>query len=126
MLGSQVTILVLGFTIFVLSAWGMSSPISLVGMVTRVMDRRYGLYVAVIVRLILGAALIVGSPVSRFPVVFYVLGWVMIIAGVGLIVIGRERLRSVVAWIGQFSASMVRLWLLFGVAFAGFLIYGAL
>lgn len=125
-LGSQISILVLGFTVFVLSAWGMYSPGSLVKMVTLVMKQSYGIFVAVIVRLILGAALIIVAPVSRFPMIFDVLGWVMIIAAVALILIGRERLGRVVAWIEQFSTSMIRLWLLFGMAFAGFLIYGVL
>ena len=125
-LGSQVAILVLGFTIFVLSAWGMHSPGSLVGMVTRVMNQSYGMYVAVIVRLILGAALIVVAPVSRFPMIFHVLGWIAIIAAVGLILIGPEKLRRLITWFGQFSSSMIRLWLLFGMAFAGLLIYGVL
>ena len=124
-LGSQ-AILVLGFTVFVLSAWGMYSPSSLVKMVTRVMNQSYGMYVAVIVRLILGAALITVAPVSRFPMIFHVLGWIAIIAAVGLILIGREKLRRVIAWFEQFSTSIVRVWLLFGMAFAGFLIYGVL
>ena len=123
---SQVVILALGFTIFVLSAWGMQSPGALVKLVTRVMDQNYGMYVAVGVRLVLGAALIIVAPVSRFPMIFHVLGWIAIIAAVGLILIGREKLRRIVTWFGQFSSSMIRLWLLFGMAFAGLLIYGVL
>lgn len=125
-LGSQVAVLVLGFAVFVLSAWGMYSPGSLVKMVTLVMNQSYGMYVAVVVRLILGAALIVVAPVSQFPMIFQALGWIVIIAAVGLIVIGRERLRSVIAWFEGFSSLIIRVWLLFGLAFAGFLIYGVL
>lgn len=123
---SQVFVLVLGITVFGLSAWGMYSPDSLVKMVTLAMNKSYGMYVAVIVRLILGASLIIVAPVSRFPMVFNVLGWIAIIAAVGLILIGRENVGRIIAWFERFSTSLIRLWLLFGMAFAGYLIYGVL
>ena len=123
---SQVIVLVLGITVFGLSAWGMYSPDSLVKMVTLAMNKSYGMYVAVIVRLILGATLIIVAPVSRFPIVFNVLGWIAIIAAIGLILIGRENIGRIIAWFERFSTSIIRLWLQFGMAFAGFLVYGVL
>ena len=123
---SQAIVLLLGVVIFGLSAWGMYSPESLVKLVTRTMNESYGMYLAVIVRLILGASLIVVAPVSRFPIVFAVLGWIAIVAAVGLVFIGRDNVRRILAWFGRFSNSMIRLWLVFGMAFAGFLIYGVL
>lgn len=123
---SQAIVLLLGVVIFGLSAWGMYSPESLVKLVTRTMNESYGMYLAVIVRLILGASLIVVAPVSRFPIVFEVLGWIAIVAAIGLVFIGRDNVRRILAWFGRFSNSMIRLWLVFGMAFAGFLIYGVL
>ncbi len=123
---SQAIVLLLGVVIFGLSAWGMYSPGSLVKLVTRTMNESYGMYLAVIVRLILGASLIVVAPVSRFPIVFEVLGWIAIVAAIGLVFIGRDNVRRILAWFGRFSNSMIRLWLVFGMAFAGFLIYGVL
>ena len=123
---SQAIVLLLGVVIFGLSAWGMYSPESLVKLVTRTMNESYGMYLAVIVRLMLGASLIVVAPVSRFPIVFAVLGWIAIVAAVGLVFIGRDNVRRILAWFGRFSNSMIRLWLVFGMAFAGFLIYGVL
>ena len=123
---SQIGVLVLAGIVFVLSAWGMYSPESLIRMVTRAMDQRYGMYVAVIVRLVLGVSLIVVAPESRFPLAFLVLGWFTIVAAVGLVAIGQQRVRGIIAWTGRFSASIFRLWLLVGMAFAGFLIYGVL
>lgn len=123
---SYVVVLVLGITVLLLAAWGMVSPGALIKMVRNAMDQRYGMYLAVIVRLILGAALIIVAPVSRFPVVFSVLGWLTLIAAVGVIIVGRERIRRVIAWFARSSNSMIRLWLLFGMAFAVFLIYGVL
>jgi len=123
---SQTIVLVLGITVFGLSAWGMYSPSSLVKMVTLAMNQNYGMYIAVIVRLILGATLIIVAPVSRFPMVFNVLGWIAIIAAVGLILIGRKNVGRIIASIERFSTIIIRLWLLFGMAFARFLIYGVL
>ena len=123
---SQAIVLLLGVVIFGLSAWGMYSPESLVKLVTRTMNESYGMYLAIIVLLILGASLIVVAPVSRFPIVFAVLGWIAIVAAVGLVFIGRDNVRRILAWFGRFSNSMIRLWLVFGMAFAGFLIYGVL
>ena len=125
-LGAQVVVLLLGFTILLLSAWGMTSPGSLVSMVTQTMNRSYGMYVAVLVRLLLGVALITAAPISQFPMVFQVIGWIAITAAVVIFAIGRVRLRNLVAWIERFSASAIRVWLLFGMAFGGFLIYGLL
>jgi hypothetical protein len=123
-IGSQIVVLVLGIAVCVLSAWGAYAPEKLVRLVTGVMDQEWGIYLAVIVRLLLGLALIIAAPYSRFPLVFQALGWIAIVAAVALAFMGRERLRRLVAWFERFSPAIIRLWLLFGVAFGGFLIYG--
>ena len=90
----------------------------------RVVDQDWGIYFAVVIRLVMGAALIVAAPVSRFPVVFELLGWIAIAAAVAIIFIGRERIAALIAWFVRRSAWLIRLWLLFGMIFGGFLIYG--
>ncbi len=121
---SQFIVLAIAGVVILLSAWGLYAPPKLVAMVTQTMDRHWGIYVAVIVRLILGAALIIVAPVSHFPAVFRVLGWIAIIAAIALTLMGRRRLRVLIAWFNRFSPAMVRVWLLFGIAFGGFLIAG--
>ena len=124
---SQIIVLLLGVTIFVLSGWGILAPDKLITLVTSTMDRRWGIYIAVIVRLVLGAALIGAAPSTSFPIAFQVLGWIAIVAAAVLVVVGRERLHKfIVWWSEQFSASLIRLWLLFGLAFGAFLVYGVL
>ena len=123
---SQFVVVALGTTVFVLSAWGIFSPAALIKMVAQAIDQGYGMYVGVIVRLVLGAALVIAAPVSHFPTVFQVLGWIAIAAAVGLILIGRERVRRIIARFEQLSSSAIRAWLLFGMAFGGFLVYGVL
>ena len=89
------------------------------------MDADWGIYFAVLVRLALGAALIVSAPDSRFPLVFLTLGWVAIAAAIAAALLGRVRLRRFVNWwVEWFSPSTARLWLLFAIAFGAFIIYG--
>lgn len=93
-------------------------------MVSGALGQPWGIHLAVGVRLVLGAALIVVATTSRFPVTFEVLGWLTLAAAIGLIFVGRERLRSFVVWIGSRPVSIMRGWLVFGAALGGFLVYG--
>ena len=124
---SQIIVLALGVTIIVLAGWGMFVPGNIVTFVISVMDQQWGIYFAVIVRLVLGAALIIAAPASPFPIVFQALGWITIVAAVALALLGRERVRKfIVGWFRRFAAPTIRLWLLVGMAFGGFLVYGVL
>ena len=124
---SQISLLVIGVTIIVLAGWGMFAPEKLMTFVTSEMDKSWGIYVAVIVRLVMGSALIIVAPASQFPIVFQALGVIAIVAAIALVLMGRERIRRLLAWFSErFSASIIRLWLLFGVAFGGLLVYGVL
>jgi len=124
---SQIIVLVFGIILLVLSGWGIVAPNKLMTMVTSTMDRHWGIYVAVGVRLVLGAALIGAASGSLFPGAFHVIGWIAIIAAVVLAAVGRKRLRDFIGWWSErFSAPMIRLWLLFGLAFGVFLVYGVL
>jgi hypothetical protein len=76
--------------------------------------------------LLLGAALIACAAVSRFPTTFMVLGWIAVIAAIGLALMGRERMRRFVAWFDSSPPVLIRIWLLFGLGFGVFLVYGAL
>ena len=124
---SQIIVLVVGVTVIVLAGWGMFAPGKLMMLVTSGMDQYWGIYIAVTVRLVMGVALISVAPASLFPITFQVLGSIAIVAAVALAVAGRERIRRFIVWWSErFSTSIVRLWLLFGLAFGAFLVYGVL
>ena len=124
---SQVIVLVFGATIAVAAAWGFFAPNKLMTFVSSTMDQPWGIVVAVVARLVLGAALIGVAPASAFPIVFQVLGALAIVAAVALAIAGRERVRRFMNWwIERFSASINRAWLLIGAAFGAFLVYGVL
>jgi len=121
---SQIIVLALGAIVCALSAWGLFAPDKILKLVNGVMDKDWGIHAAVVARLLLGAALIIAAPESRFPLIFEILGWIAVAAAAGILFMGRERLRKFVAWFAQFSQAMIRVWLLFGIAFGAFLVYG--
>ncbi len=123
---SQLIVLALGIAVCVLSAWGMYATDKIWSLVNGAMEKDWVIYVAVIARLLLGAALIIVAPQSRFPLAFEILGWFAIVAAVLILIIGRDKLRRFVAWFQRFSQAMIRAWLLFGIAFGAFIIYGIL
>ena len=124
---SQIIVLVIGVTVSVAAGWGIFAPEKLMTLVTSVMDKYWGIYFAVIVSLVLGSALIIVAPASLFPIVFQALGVIAIVAAIALVLMGRERIQRFIAWWSErFSAPLLRLWLLFGMAFGGFLVFGVL
>jgi hypothetical protein len=121
---SRIVVIAFAVVIVVLAAWGIYAPGRLLELVKGVMARKSGLYFAIIVRLVLGLTLIISAGDSQFPHVYRVLGWIAIIAAVGLAIIGRERMHRFVGWFDRISPVIIRVWLIFGIAFGGFLIYG--
>jgi hypothetical protein len=104
----------------------MLAPEKIMKLVYGVMDKDWGIHAAVVVRLLLGAALIIAAPGSRFPQIFEIIGWIAIVAAIAIVFMGRERLRRFIAWFERLSQAMIRTWLLFGIAFGAFLVYGIL
>jgi hypothetical protein len=121
---SQFIVLALGALVAALCLWGILAPDKIMALVHGAMEKDWGFHVAVLARLLLGAALIIAAPESRFPVIFEILGWIAVLAAVAILLMGRERLRKFVAWFQKFSQLMIRVWLLFGIAFGAFLVYG--
>jgi hypothetical protein len=122
---SLAVVLIVSAAVCLLSLWGIYAPRALITLVNDVFEHRAGMIIAVVVRLLLGASLICISPVSRFPAVFAILGWIAVVAAVALMISGRRIVRALLAWIGRSPTALVRLWLVFGFAFGAFLIYGA-
>jgi len=98
---SKISLLAIGITIIVLAGWGIFAPEKLMTLVTSAMDKSWGIYIAVIVRLVLGSALIIVAPASQFPVLFQVLGVIAIVAAIVLLLMGRERMRRFLAWFAE-------------------------
>ncbi len=121
---SQAVVLAFGGLICILALWGIVVPSRMMQFIQGVADKDWGIHLAVVIRIVLGAALILVAADSRFPLVFEVLGWIAIAAAVMLLFMGRGRLRKIVAWFVGMPQAMIRVWLLFAVAFGALLIYG--
>ena len=81
----------------------------------------YGL--AVIVRLLLGIALIIAAPASKFPVALTALGWLAIIAAIFIGAIGRARFSKLMTWVLGIPTNLGRVSGIFTILFGGFLVY---
>jgi hypothetical protein len=123
---SQIVILALGVAVCAMSLWGLFAPVKMMKLVSGIIVKDWGIHFAVIVRLLLGAALIIAAPASRFPEIFQFLGWLAVIAAIAIVFMGRERMRRFVGWFDRLSPAMIRTWLLFGIAFGALLIYGVM
>jgi len=121
---SQIVALAFGIAVCAVSVWGLSAPRKMWKLLNAVMDKSWGIWATALGRLIFGTVLIIAAPVSRYPQFFTVLGWLAIAAAVIIILMGRDRLRSFVAWFERLSSTTTRVWLLFALAFGAFLIYG--
>ena len=123
---AQVTVLLFGITVCVFSVWVMVVPERLRQLVSAITNQPWGYYVAAGARFLLGLALIFAAPASRFPIVFQLVGWLTIIAAVGLLIIGQDRLSRLTEWFNRLSDLVIRTWVITAIVFGLFLIYGIL
>ena len=78
---------------------------------------------AIVVRLFFGGILIYAASFSKFPLVISILGWLILIAAVILLVIGRKRFETLVLWVTSKFKPYGRIAGVFSLGFGIFLIY---
>ena len=78
---------------------------------------------AVAIRLVLGAFLIIQSANSRYPVVIEIIGWLSIVAAVFFAAIGRKHFIHIMAWALSQVKTLGRIGGVIASAFGTFLIY---
>jgi hypothetical protein len=123
---SRIVIVLFGVALLLLSVWGMVLPARLIGMVKGVLDRPDGMVIAVGARIVLGLSLIATAPMSKFPQAFQILGLIALAAAMVLPFIGRRRLSALIGWFDRIGPSFMRTWLVVGLIFGGFLLYGVI
>lgn len=116
-------VLVFGLTIALLCVYGVFSPSRLMQNVMTIWNRRDGMVMAVLVRLLLGLNLLFAAAGSRYPTALLVLGALTIFAAAVLLLLGRQRVDRLIDWAGSLSGLWLRLWLLLGLGFAVFLVH---
>ena len=117
------TIAVFGLIIIALSAWGFFAPRTLAKTLLDLFNRPWGLYLAVGVRLAIGALFVMAADETRFPGTFRFLGYLMLIAAALIPLIGRQRISRLMGWLQAKPPAALRVWLIFGVAFGVFTVY---
>jgi len=122
---AQGVVIVFGFAVGTLSLWGLVATAALLAAVRGVLDKEWGMPFAVAARVLLGLALLFAAPASRFPALFNGLGGLALIAAVAIPVIGRARMVALLDWFYRRPKSVIRLWLVCGLLFGVFMVYGA-
>jgi len=81
---------------------------------------------AIVVRLVLGAALIAGSDASKFPLTLQIIGWLTLAAAIVMALLGRTRFKALIAWAVSLSSIYKRMGGVIAILFGGFLFYAVL
>ncbi len=115
----------LGVFIVLMGAWGVLAPARITDFVNR-FGSPSGMWIAALIRLVLGLALWFAAPHSRAPIVLQALGVVAIVAAVAIPFMGAERFRALVDWWGKLSTGAQRLWSLVAVGFGALILWALL
>jgi hypothetical protein len=99
------------------------NPATVFGLLRRKLES-LGLHIsAVVVRIILGAALIICAAESKYPTAILILGWISIVAAAVLGIMGRTKFKRLMSWALNVAPSFGRLGGLLAILFGGFLIH---
>lgn len=116
-------ILLFGFLILLSGALILVRPETIFGLI-RSNSESLGLHIlAVVVRLILGIALITYAAESKFPFFLQLIGWLSLTAAIILGVIGRSRFKGLIEWALRLSSSLGHFAGLLAVLIGALLIY---
>lgn len=92
--------LILLFAVFLLATGVVMlvKPMALFGVMEKYARSLELQVVAVVVRIILGVVFILAAEDTKFPMVIQIIGWLMIVAGIIVAVIGRRRFIGLMEW----------------------------
>ena len=99
------------------------NPESVFGLMRRKLES-LGLHIlAVVVRIIIGVALIMCAAESKYPTASLILGWISIVAASVLGIMGRSNFRRLMSWALSLKPSVGRIGGFIAILFGGFLIH---
>ena len=104
-----------------LCLYGILLPKQLIDWINNFWKVKPALLISVLLRLILGFLLIFAAPVSQYPGVFKIFGYLTLAAAILLLFIGRTKIGLLLVWVKTWPHLWVRAWLLLGLAFFVFL-----
>ena len=108
--------------IIAMSLYGLVWPARILVIARRFMIGP-GIWVAAGIRLLLAVLLWFGAPVSLTPVAFRVLAFIVLLAALGLPIMGTDRLLKLVDRLESWPTIVVRLQGIVGVGFGAFILW---
>ena len=102
------------------------NPETIFGLLHRKLESLSLHFLAVVVRLILGGALIMFAPESRYPTAILILGWISIVAASVLGIMGRTNFKRLMSWALSVAPSFGRIGGILTILFGGFLIHAVI
>ena len=116
-------ILLFALLIFIAGIIILLDPEIIFGVIRDNLDKPGLQVVAVALRLVLGILLIEYAPVSRFPLIIEIFGWLSIIAAITFILIGRANFLRLMNWALSLLKPYGRTGGVFAAGFGAFLFY---
>ena len=116
-------ILLFAFLTFIAGIIILFDPEIIFGVIRDNLNKPELRVVAVVLRLVLGILLVEYAPVSRFPLVIEVLGWLSIAAAVTFMLIGRANFLRLMNWALSLLKPYGRIGGIFAAGFGAFLIW---
>ena len=116
-------IIIFGILIFLSGIVILINPEIIFGYLRKNLDKPMMQVLAVVIRIVLGAFMVLESNISRFPITIEVLGWFSIGAALVLGIIGRKLFNSIMTWALSLSKSFGRLGGIGAIVFGAFLFY---
>jgi hypothetical protein len=122
------TYLAFGLSLFIaaMGGLGMVSPARLLSLMRRLQKTPGGLYVAAVVRLVLGVALLLVAPTSRAPDLVRVIGVLAVVAALMTPVVGLARWGRLVDWWSGQASLVIRAWAAIPLGFGLYLAWAVL
>ena len=116
-------IIIFGILTFMAGIVILINPEIIFGFLRKNLDKPILHFLAVIIRLVIGAFLVLESNISRFPLLIGIIGWLSIIAAIILGIIGRRYFNSLMTWALSLSKTYGRIGGILAMVFGTFLIY---
>jgi hypothetical protein len=102
------------------------NPETVFGLLRRNADSLGMHILAVVVRIILGVALILCAAGSKYPTAILILGWISVAAATVLGVMGRTNFKRLMSWALGLAPSFGRIGGLLAILFGGFLVHAVI
>lgn len=119
---AQLIVAFFGVLVAALGFTGVLFPWRLLHFV-RLWQSRTMLYVAALIRIALGVAMLIAAPDTRAPSFMFALGALIVIIGIATPFFGLDRFRAVLNWWTSRSAIFQRAWAFVAMAFGIGLVY---